>query len=789
MNVGDSTRIPATAAQAGMWFAQRMVPGSSAFVIAHAWDVRGHVDLTVLRQALTGAIRDADGLGTRFAPDDEDGVTAEPAAWDVADVRVVDLSHEADPEAAADSRIRGHARTPIDPASEPCFGAEILVLGPDRTSIALWAHHIVLDVFGFGLLARRVAALYRAGGTDQSSRRPVSAAALVDEETAYRASDARSEDIDFWADELRGVAAPEWPTVPEGHHVAREVRTTVVRLDRATTTALHDFAAADGRSWGEAFTALLGTFVSSRTAESEVVLGFPMMNRFGSVAATVPAMAVNVAPLRLRVGPHATARTALAETGAAVSRIRSHTRMRGEELSRGTGGVRPRVWANIKPFSDTLRLGDATATIRSISRGPVPGLSVTAQIVGSDDGVHGELELCVDGDAASFDDSALGQCAADLCAHVSASLAHPDTGAAHLPAASPAEGAVRHGAPETHWETVSDMFFDVVARRGTDVAVTSGPEQLTYTELGARVARVARWLAGRGVGTEDRVAVSMPRGVDAVVSLLGVLASGAGVVPMDPSHPRERRERMLADSAPALVLTTESIDDAAPELARLPHGPVTDSDRVRGVWGGSVGCVLFTSGSTGVPKGVVGSQAGLANRVSWAVDRWSVPAGVADVRVSKSAVTFVDGVTELLAGLCSGARVVLASDDVAVDPVALRGLMVRESVTQVTGVPSMLSAVFDGDAGELGALRLFRVVSSGERLDPAVAEVIRAAVPGVELVDSYGSSEIAGDVLGADGAALTTGMTYVVPGTRVHVLDAWLRPVVPGVVGELYVSG
>ncbi|NLU85180.1 AMP-binding protein, partial [Rhodococcus sp. HNM0569] len=147
--------------------------------------------------------------------------------------------------------------------------------------------------------------------------------------------------------------------------------------------------------------------------------------------------------------------------------------------------------------------------------------------------------------------------------------------------------------------------------------------------------------------------------------------------------------------------------------------------------------------------------------------------------------TFVDGVTELLAGLCSGARVVLASDEVAVDPVALRGLMVRESVTQVTAVPTMLGALFDGDGGAgTGAQDvppLHRVVSSGERLDPRVAATVQRAMPGVELVDSYGSSEIAGDVsFGIVGSDVDPSGGRPVPGAVLHVLDRWLRPVVPG---------
>ncbi|GAA1384669.1 hypothetical protein GCM10009613_15840 [Pseudonocardia kongjuensis] len=181
---------------------------------------------------------------------------------------------------------------------------------------------------------------------------------------------------------------------------------------------------------------------------------------------------------------------------------------------------------------------------------------------------------------------------------------------------------------------------------------------------------------------------------------------------------------------------------------------------------------------------MLGTHRGLARRLDWAARAWPVEPG--DVRPAKSSIAFIDGLTELLAALAGGARVLLADDATATDPGALARLLRDQPVAQVTAVPSLVSAL----AETPGPVAVRRWICSGEPLSAAVVAAARAWAPGSVVVNSYGSSEVAGDVLAGEIAGaepVTAG--HVVPGSSAVLLDRFLAPVPDGVTGELYVGG
>src|SRR6185369_11041719 len=202
------------------------------------------------------------------------------------------------------------------------------------------------------------------------------------------------------------------------------------------------------------------------------------------------------------------------------------------------------------------------------------------------------------------------------------------------------------------------------------------------------------------------------RSVDLVVALLAVLKTGAAYLPLDLNHPAERIELMLTDTAPHLVIAEDGFGnrlvrpgDTGPEPAWPSIGP------------GHPAYVIFTSGSTGRPKAVAGTQRALANRLHWGRD---VARGV---RVAKSALTFIDGSTELLGGLVAGDPVVLADDATATDPIAIADFVRTSGAQVLTVVPSLLASfVEDAPAGALDAVTTW--ITSGEPLSDTLAEKV-----------------------------------------------------------------
>lgn len=341
--------------------------------------------------------------------------------------------------------------------------------------------------------------------------------------------------------------------------------------------------------------------------------------------------------------------------------------------------------------------------------------------------------------------------------------------------------------------TILDLLRDAIEGHAERDAVVCGEARLPYRELGWRAAAVARALLARGVGSEQLVGVAIEPSPWAPIAMLGVLQAGAAFVPLDPSYPVARLREMVDQigSAPLLLTTT----DTAPKLAALP-GTLFEIDRepAAGVAGVShpasalprvapdaLAYVIFTSGSTGRPKGVLVSHRGLPTLVraqiaTFAIDRESVILQFAPL-------SFDASISEVFTALAAGATLCLASrDDLALGP-RLVELVARHGVTIATLPPSSLTLL---DPADFPSLRT--VVSAGE---PCSAALVAQWAPGRRLVNAYGPTEVTvcATMELCRVGALAPGLGEPLPDTTVRILDARLRPVPRGTIGELYVAG
>ncbi len=335
---------------------------------------------------------------------------------------------------------------------------------------------------------------------------------------------------------------------------------------------------------------------------------------------------------------------------------------------------------------------------------------------------------------------------------------------------------------ETERDAVADRLVDALREAGTaafhscvdDIlrscrdhrsapAVVQDTRTLTYGELEAASGRLAAGLAARGIGPGQVVAVITDTGPSAVIALLGVLRSGAAWMPIDPSAPPLRTERMLHLASPALVV--DDID------AIMTDGPVPD----RRAAPEETAYVMFTSGSTGEPKGVPISAQSLTAYLRWAVDMLCIAPG--DRLLATSAITFDASIRQLLAPLMVGAAVHPSTVDERRDPHALRARLASECITHLNTSPAQLARVLAASADPLPCLRLVTV--GGEALSAALARAWQARFP-VTLVNLYGPTETTVNatfhVVQPDDDPVPIGMPL--PGWRVAVID-----------GELCVSG
>ena len=360
--------------------------------------------------------------------------------------------------------------------------------------------------------------------------------------------------------------------------------------------------------------------------------------------------------------------------------------------------------------------------------------------------------------------------------------------------------------PADRPRTVPELLARGRQRGAGRVAVRCSGEELDYAALHRHSDNLAALLADHGVGPGSFVGLSTRRGIDMVVALVGIVKAGGAYFPIDPGYPLARKQFMLDDVQPQVVVATVEVVDTMPEeysghiislddaevraAVEKSTGQESPSDASRPPHPDDPMYLVFTSGSTGKPKGAVGTQRAMAARLDWQLRHY--PPRADDVRLSQASMTFLEGGMELLAGLAAGATMILADDTEHRDAEALAALMKRESVAQVTAVPSLVSALVDNAPESVRSLS--RLVCGGEPVSSSLLRRLMAACDdaagdGPELLNNIGSTETSGAVSRGRLSLPSPLVGSPVAGAYAYLLDDALRPVPVGVVGELYYAG
>ncbi|MDD1013907.1 non-ribosomal peptide synthetase [Pseudomonas rubra] len=338
--------------------------------------------------------------------------------------------------------------------------------------------------------------------------------------------------------------------------------------------------------------------------------------------------------------------------------------------------------------------------------------------------------------------------------------------------------------PKGH--TVHALVEAQALRAPEAVALTQDGLALSYGELNRRANRLAHGLIARGVQRGDRVALCLPRSAERIIGLLAVLKAGAAYVPVDPNYPAERIAYLLADSAPSLVLADSSIEGLAASVPRLDldqlgaYHPADDNPQVPGLNAQQLAYVVYTSGSTGQPKGVMIEHHALANLVHWHCQAFDVAAGTHTASVAGFG--FDAMAWEVWPALCAGATLHLP-------PVHIGNEHVDELLDWWLAQPLAVSFLPTPVAEQ--ALRRERqhptlrtLLIGGDRLRQFERD------PGFAVINNYGPTETT--VVATSGQILANGELHIgrpIANTRVYVLDESLQPVPVGVTGELYIGG
>jgi enterobactin synthetase component F len=374
--------VPLTEAQSGLWYAQRLDPANPIFNTGQYLDLRGPLDVPALRTAMDLAGEEAEALSLRFIDAPEGPLQVVDRALQPR-LEVIDLSGEADPEGAALAAIRKDMATPIMPESGPMARQVLYRLAADRHLWAQQVHHFAIDGYGMVLLTARIAELYGLilDGKHGGGRALGSLAGVWDEDAAYRASPDREADAAWWraamdgSEEVVGMAVGKATSAFTFHRFEQalpaETRETLIKRAKAASLV-----------WPDVLTALVSAYIRRFTGTEEVTVGVPYMGRMGSASARVPAMVMNVLPLRVTPDEDGPLAEYLAQVASATAEARKHGRYRSEQLRRDLGliGGNRRLYGplvNVQPYDRPPRMAGLQVDLHVTGTGPVEDINFT----------------------------------------------------------------------------------------------------------------------------------------------------------------------------------------------------------------------------------------------------------------------------------------------------------------------------------------------------------------------------------------------------------------------------
>jgi enterobactin synthetase component F len=786
--------LPLTEAQNGLWYAQQLDPANPSFNCGHALWITGPLDVAAFTAAAEQAAAECESLALALR-DTPQG----PQQWlDPARrpaLQTVDLSSHADAAERALAAMGADMQTPLDPTSDALAVQRLYRLAPEQHCWYQRAHHLASDGYGMALWSQRLAELYAERVAQAPVRQPLAPfAQLVADDAAYRTSPRRAQDAAYWHDAFTPM--PEVAGLATGRaHAAHGCHRQSLPLAADLRSALLAKAQALDTSWPDLLTAWTALYCLRMATAESTVLGIPFMGRLGSAASRASATTMNVLPLAVRATPGQPLADFTEQLVRAQARARRHGRYRSEQLRRDLnllGGQR-RLHAaliNVQPFYKPLALTGLATRLQILGTGPIDDLTIGFRGDGQQ-----QLELEIEANPALYSEAAVAGHLARLPAFLRAALdaecvddmplASPDEAQRHLFALN----ATAHAVPAT---TLAALVEAQMAARPDATALEFEGLTLSYAQLEQRSRALALTLRARGVGRDSLVAVALPRSLELLVALVAVLRAGGAYLPLDLAHPPERLARVVALSQPVCALVRA--EDAArlpPTLTRLrtadwPQQSNAALDAAPAP--GDAAYVIYTSGSTGEPKGVLVEHQAIVNRLEWMRQHYGF---APDERIlQKTPATFDVSVWEFFLPLITGCTLVIAPPEAHRDPAWLARIILEQRIGTCHFVPSMLAAFLAHPASR--GLVMQRIFCSGEELPAPLRDRLHATLTS-ELHNLYGPTEAAVDVsywpASADDHSRPVPIGLPVWNTRLYVLDARMRPLPPGVAGDLYLGG
>jgi amino acid adenylation domain-containing protein len=799
--------IPLSFGQQRLWFLDQLDPGRSAYNIAVILGLSGVVEVRILAVALTRITERHEVLRTVFVQSRSGPVQhIEPPR--PARLPLADLSGLAAPlrDREAGKISAAEARAPFDLSRGPLLRALLVRRGAEEHDLALTAHHTVIDDWSLGVLVRDLSAFYRELVTGEPATLPALPVQYADFaiwQRGWLRDRVVEEQLAYWRESLRNAPVLE---LPADHPRPQVLGSHGARVGAVLPPSLaQDVAELSRREEVTLFMTLLAAFAAllhRYSGQDDLVVGTPVANRSRTEIENLVGFFVNTLALRIDLSGDPGLRQLALRIRQTALGAYSHQDLPFERL---VEGIRPRRDLSRHPLfqamlvlqyekSEQLDLPGLVAQPRS-GEALRANFDLTLGFLGG----GRSLPVVLDYNRELFEPATAKRLLDHFRVLLAAAAAAPDTPVSRLPLLSSSE--LHQLLHEWHGEplelppgvTLHGLFAARAAQAPDDIALVWEGGDVTYGELLRLSRSLARRLRALGVGLDRVVGLCLERSPQLLVGLFGILEAGGAYLPLDPALPQERLAWMLADSRAALVLaeerTREAVPAGVPVVLLGSEAGGDDAPVEAGAGPDNLAYVLYTSGSSGQPKGVMVPHGGACSTLLWRLR--DVRLTPRDRVLQNIPCTFDPSVWQIFGALLSGARLVLVPPGRHQDTVWLSRVLRDEGVTIADFPPSFLQVLLEtGALAESAALRCLFV--GGEAFPPELKDRGVAALS-TGLYNVYGPTEACIDVAWWDCRREAGGRRVPIgrpiAGKRVFLLDSALEPVPIGLPGELYTGG
>ncbi|MBP2319885.1 amino acid adenylation domain-containing protein/non-ribosomal peptide synthase protein (TIGR01720 family) [Kibdelosporangium banguiense] len=745
--------FPLSFAQQRLWFLNEFEPDSTEYVSRLVVRLRGDLDLDALNGALTALVARHESLRTTFRTVDGHGeqLVHEPYAVRIS---VTDV-----PESELARVLEHECRCPFDLGRGPLMRPRLLRLAEDDHVLLLMMHHIITDGWSTSVLAEDLSALYNGRSLPDL---PVQYADFSAWQRERLSEPVLAGQLDYWRRQLSRQEPLELPTDrPRPPVLTSAGAMHEFTVPAAVTARLKDVARNRDSTLFMTLIAACQVLFARYSGQADVSVGTVASGRERAELERLVGFFVNTLVIRSTVDLGRTFDDLLAEVRATVLAAFVNQEVPFERV---VDAVQPERDTSRNPLFDVMVLlqntPDELPELSGLRAAEVAVPVVTAscdltfEFQERENILLGAVEYNTD----LFDATTIERMVGHLLDLLDGIAA--DRRLADLMTADDQIPATTLQVPDT---TYPKLFEAQVARTPDDTALVFQDETLTFAELNARANALAHYLIEQGAGPEQVIALALPRTADVIVAILAVFKAGAAYLPLDPDLPADRREFVLRDANPLLVL------DQVPDGGE-PADPNTSPESDHAAY------IIYTSGSTGRPKGVVVEHRHLTNL--FFNHRNTFPARM---RVALTAAFSFDTSLEGLVLLADGGELHLIDDDVRRDPEALVSYVAERRIDFLDLTPSYLRQLIP--AGLLEHVRVLML--GGEALDLLLWQQLSQ----VEAYNFYGPTECTIDALSCRVGGDRPVIGLPLHNLRAYILDDFLCPVPAGVPGELYLAG